>query len=566
MPRARSAFVERLTHRLLMLCREAELSPKTTEACERVFRDLVVPWSRVEAFAEDPSGGWESEISDDNTPIEFSVTLSPAGSEVRVLFEPQGDAPTLSAHREAALSMHEELARAHGADLSRFRLVRELFTPQDMQGPFALWSAVVFANDAAPSFKAYFNPQAQGPGQAVALVEEGLRRLGLPHAWHHLAATLARRGPHRDELKYFALDLSKSAQARVKVYVRHHDATPEDLQIAATAAPGSTRGEAEDFARAMGGGVRRFKDRATFTCAAFVSGDDDRPSATTQYVPVCAYALDDLEVEQRVSSYLSTQQMDSSPYRRLLAAFANRPLHAGVGMQSWVAFRRYRGVPRLTIYLGSEINRVFESGTVPAATRSHISFEAARAVLECAGQYPLEKHPLALKLARDSESRKLGWIVVSNTIALLRTTTELPGTSLKRWLDENAEIADELNEIEQASGQLFADAIAEFRASHDALEALAAEAAAEHAVRRFAEALPAILGLEQPPDPVGRSAGLAVTAARLAKLEGAGERGLPSIARGALGVHQRLWSALDRIAFLLATEEESAAATNALAV
>src|SRR6185369_7673289 len=98
-----------------------------------------------------------------------------------------------------------------------------------------------------------------------------------------------------------------SEQARVKVYVRHHDATPADLEYAASAAPGSNPGEAEEFARAMGGGARRFTDRATFTCAAFVGGNSDEPSATTQYVPVCAYARDDREVEERVSKYLLDQ-------------------------------------------------------------------------------------------------------------------------------------------------------------------------------------------------------------------------------------------------------------------
>jgi DMATS type aromatic prenyltransferase len=553
-PRHRSPLVDGLTGRLLQLCSATDLDAQTTDHAERIFRELVVPWSRVEAFSANPNGGWVSEISDDNTPIEFSVTLSPIGSEVRVLFEPQGDAPTLASHRQAALLMHEELARAHGADLSRFRQVQDLFVPQDMRGPFALWSAVVFANGREPSFKAYFNPQARGPGRAVMLVEEGLRRLGLRRAWRHLAATLARRGPHRDELKYFALDLSASEQARVKVYVRHHDATPEDLQIAATAAPGSNRGEAEDFARAMGGGARRFKERATFTCAAFVGGDDDRPSATTQYVPVCAYALDDLEVEQRVSSYLLAQQMDSAPYRRLLASFANRPLNAGVGMQSWVAFRRYRGVPRLTVYLGSETRRVFAPGAVPADTRDHISFDSVDEVLDCVAQYPLALHPLLHDLESRPDARALIWLAAINTIDLLETATEFPETSLTSWLAANRDVANGLSAPLQACTHLFMDALGEFRASPDRLEALAAEAAAEHVLHTFAHALNARLGnLEAANDGSRPSGGLVVAASRMAQLNAGGERGLPSVVRGALGIHRRLWSALDRLAEAAAT-------------
>jgi DMATS type aromatic prenyltransferase len=556
MPRARSVFVDRLTGRLLQLCAATELNAATTELAERVFRDLIVPWSRVEAFSEHPNGGWISEISDDNTPIEFSVTLSPAGSEVRVLFEPQGDGPTLAAHREAALSMHEELASQYGADLSRFRQVEDLFTPVGMHGPFALWSAVVFSNDKPASFKAYFNPQAQGPGSAVALVEEGLRRVGLPRAWRHLAATLARRGPHRDELKYFALDLSESSQARVKVYVRHHDATPEDLQIAATAAPGSTRGEAEDFARAMGGGARRFKDRATFTCAAFVGGDDDRPSATTQYVPVCAYALDDLEVEQRVGAYLTSQQMDATPYLRLLSSFANRPLNAGVGMQSWVAFRRYRGVPRLTVYLGSETRCVFAPGTVPAGTLEHISFESPQAVLACVARYPLERHPCVEIAGRLAGNGKLLWLLVNNTSELLTNTTGVECALFREWLEQRSSVARTLSDEELACRHLFAEAVTA-AGSSDPTGATAASLAALQAARSLASYVAAMLEEEDPdtsvrtidsalrPVPVSAS-----ESALLERLELSGEHALPAVVRGALNMHEQLWVALDRLADL----------------
>jgi Tryptophan dimethylallyltransferase len=555
MLRPTSTFVDRLAERLSKLCAATGLSTETARVADDVFRNLIVPWSRVEAFARDPNGTWLSEISDDNTPIELSVTLSPVSSEVRVLFEPQGDGQTLAGHRDAALRMHEQLERQYGADLSRFRLVQDLFTPPEMRGPFALWSAVVFADGRAPSFKAYFNPQAQGVGSAVALVEEGLRRLGLAHAWRHLAATLARRGPHRDELKYFALDLTASAQARVKVYVRHHEATPEDLEIAAAAAPDSTQREAGEFARAMGGGARRFKERATFTCAAFVGGNDDRPSATTQYVPVCAYAIDDLEVEQRVSSYLRAHDMDDAPYRRVLAGYANRPLDAGVGLQSWVAFRRYQGVPRLTVYLGTETRRVFPPGSVPAGTRNHMSFDSAKEVLSCVAQYGLSEHPLVVRLGGSVEQQAGLWLLVSNAYELLATTTEVSATRLKTWLADHTDIERNLRPEQRACQHLFADALRKFETSPDQLEATAALVAATSAAKNLAKTLAEFVEAEETSS-VGFSLeailkeGPEADAQRLSQLEAAGSVRLPSVVRGALGVHEKLWGALDQLANL----------------
>ncbi|MES1186015.1 MAG: tryptophan dimethylallyltransferase family protein [Myxococcales bacterium] len=553
--RVMSSFVEGLSRRLAGLCDATGLSAETAKTADDVLRDLIVPWSRVEAFARAPGSGWISEISDDNTPIEFSVTISPTGSEVRVLFEPQGEEQTLAGHRDAALRMHEQLARQYAADLSRFRLVSDLFTPSGMQGPFALWSAVVFANGKPPSFKSYFNPQAQGVGSAVALVEEALRRLGLPRAWRHLASTMARRGPHRDELKYFALDLSTSEQARVKVYVRHHEATPEDLEIAASAASDSTRGEAQDFARAMGGRALRFKERATFTCAAFVGGQDDRPSATTQYVPVCAYALDDLEVERRVASYLGSQGIDDAPYRRVLAAFANRPLDAGVGLQSWVAFRRYRGVPRLTVYLGTETRCVFPPGSVPAGTRDHMLFDSPSQILSCVAQYSLSEHPLLRALSRLSQRREVLWLLVSNASALLTNTTELSLANLNRWLSDNATLGTSLPVAYEPYRNLFTEALSLFEESPEAVDAIAGRSAAANAARALAKTLAEFLESEETSsiglslDSILREASAADTE-RLSRLDAAGVAALPAMVRGALAVHEKLWSALDRLSNL----------------
>ena len=315
MPLSSSSYVDRLTERLVRYATPRSWAHEPRPRPRPCCKIWLCPGAGLTGSQRDGQAPGSPRISDDNTPLEFSVTLAPSGSEVRVLFEPQGEEQTLASHREAALLIHEQLAEHYAAKLSRFRRVCDLFTPPDMQGPFALWSAVVFAKGRRPGFKAYFNPQAQGVGGAAALVEQGLRRLGLQNAWRSLGKTLARRGPHLDELKYFALDLSATDQARVKVYVRHHDSTPEDLEIAASAARDSTPGEAAQFARAMGGGTRLFKERATFTCAAFVGGQDERPSATTQYVPVCAYAADDLQVQQRVSSYLQAQKLRSRALR-----------------------------------------------------------------------------------------------------------------------------------------------------------------------------------------------------------------------------------------------------------
>jgi Tryptophan dimethylallyltransferase len=360
-------LVDYTAERLGSLCAAAGFGSEADDIV-RTVADLMRPWG--ERPLGQPSA-WISEISDDHTPVEFSVALSREDAEVRVLFEPQGAEPTLPAYRAAGLAFHERLEREFGADLRRFRLVQDLFLPENMQGRLAVWSSVVFSPGRAPSFKAYFNPQARGRAHAEALVEEALSRLGLAGAWSSLVKTPLRRGPRLDELKYFALDLTSAAHARVKIYVHHHDATPEDLEFACGAADGYLPGEALEFARAMRGGDGPMRERSPFTCSSFdgfAAKGDVRPASTTVYIPVCAYAHDDAAVRARVHDYLVAKDLGAPLYASIVDGFANRPLEAGVGMHSWVALRRSRAGVRVTLYFATEAQLIYSPGTVPAPT------------------------------------------------------------------------------------------------------------------------------------------------------------------------------------------------------
>lgn len=355
-------LVDYTAERLAALCRSAGFAAEC-ENITRTYRNLVHPWGDVPLGKPSP---WVSDISDDHTPVELSVAIADQRAEVRVLFEPQADVPTLRAFRAAGLDFHDRLEREYGADLTRFRLLQDLFLPETMAGPFAVWSSVVFAHGEAPTFKTYFNPQACGLRQAPALVAEALQRLGMPRAMSYLRETVLRRGPELDELKYFALDLSPAHQARVKVYARHHEATPEQLEAACSAARSYVRGEALEFAREMAGD-EVMRARAPFTCSAFTSESGDaRPASTTLYIPVCAYARDDAAVRQRVRAYMLQRDIDPGLYESIVDGYANRPLDAGVGMQAWFAIRRHHGQARFTVYLATESHRVHQPGTVPA--------------------------------------------------------------------------------------------------------------------------------------------------------------------------------------------------------
>ncbi len=404
------SLLDYTAERLRGLCEGAGYGAETERVVE-TFRRLVSPWAEVPAGYR---SAWRSDISDDHTPIEFSVTAGDGRTEVRALLEVQAEAPTLLAYRAAGLAFAERLEREFGADLGRFRLVEDLFLSPDMKGPFAVWFAVVFPLGGAPKFKAYLNPKAQGPELAEALVEQALRRLGFPEAWPELARTAVRRGPHLDELRYFSLDLEATPEARLKVYVQHHHATPEEFEQACSAARSYTPGEASAFARAMSGGVERLVARSPFTCSNFVADGLATPVTTTLYVPVCAYARDDAAVRDRVSAYLREHSEVASTYEALLQAFADRPLDAGVGMQSWVAFRRHQGLSRFTVYLGTESRWVHPPGAIPAATEDRAAFASAEEVVRCFERFSLRAHPLLQRLLHEPPNPEAVWLLIHN--------------------------------------------------------------------------------------------------------------------------------------------------------
>jgi len=103
--------------------------------------------------------------------------------------------------------------------------------------------------------------------------------------------------------------------------------------------------------------------RPVFTCLSFVEGSA-RPQIATVHFPVRPYAGHDGAVRERVLRYLHPEGV--ATYERAIAAFARRPLAAGVGMHSYVSLRINKGRKRLTVYLVSELFKTVRA-ELPAA-------------------------------------------------------------------------------------------------------------------------------------------------------------------------------------------------------
>ena len=399
---------------LRSLC-EALGSRRLHAPAARAFRALSSSWGEHVVGAAPP---FPSDVSDDHAPFEFSIALGGPTPELRVLFEVQGGPPSLESNQRAARAFTDDLGAEPGVDLSRYHAIEDLFLPPEPQGVFAVWHAVTLSVDAPPAYKVYLNPQARGPARAAEVIEEALSRLGYGRSWPHLSSVAGRRGPDADEIRYFALDLSGSREARVKVYFRHHRASTQDLELSFAAAASHVEGEVTDFCASIAG-PGPYLGRPVGSCFAFLGGQE-RPAKATLYMPTADHVEHEEEAVARASTWLAKQGLSARIYRAAVEAIARRPLASCDHVQSYVAFRRDVDGPRFTSYLSPKVYGV------TAQRRSPTPFDPPQRppATGIVGRYEerdITLHPMFRRLEREPVDMGKLWLVMANArVAITR--------------------------------------------------------------------------------------------------------------------------------------------------
>ncbi len=403
----RPTYVEAGIEKLTALCGAVGLADKTSQAIE-IFRALTASWGdrRVGELA-----GWESNVSDDGTPFEFSIAFTAERAELRVLVEAQGAEPNLQSNWEAGLQLNQYLADNYHASLDRFRQVEDLYAPHNPDAKFAIWHSACFYPDKEPEFKLYLNPQSRRSSLAAAVVEESLVRLGFTHAWPTLADTAAQRGPEQDEFVYFSLDLSTHARARVKVYIRHHDATVDDLEKALSAATNYVSGDATDFCHSHTQSVGAFNSKPLVSCFSFVDLNH-RPMDGTLYIPIGYYTSEDRAVVNYLRNYFNQNKLPLFLYTKAIDVFTNRALESGSGMHSHISFRRKNQQRWVSVYLNPEIH-----GFRPVLNIQQINNKQRPSIDSIAISYEknsISDHPFLQRLQREPANLSRLWLIFAN--------------------------------------------------------------------------------------------------------------------------------------------------------
>jgi DMATS type aromatic prenyltransferase len=356
---------------------------------------------------------YTSDVVDDHTPYELSVALGES-PELRMLVEPVDRDLSLRGRWRTALAAGEWLRDRHGIDLTRLEEVADLFEPRTEYGLLALWYAIVFRPGQPPDAKVYVDLRSRGTYNTARVLEEALARLGLSGAYAAIRTEAGARGI-LDELVYFSLDLNTREEARVKVYLRHHDATAADAERVLGSIGGLQPGDVREFCRTILGHEGPYRARPLVSCWSFTSAAT-RPTGATLYAPVAYYVRDDQEACQRISQWLEPQGHASAAYASYLAAYARRNLASGSGMHSYVSFKRDKGKPRTTVYLAPEAYKVFTPGMLaqrrvqpPGRPRQPESLVRHFELVE-----RIAEHPLFERLAREEPKVAPLWAILAN--------------------------------------------------------------------------------------------------------------------------------------------------------
>jgi DMATS type aromatic prenyltransferase len=423
-PPAASTLAELAAQQLAALAAVASIPTTELPRMEQILVELL-----GSSATRRPGGApaYLSDVVDDHTPYELSVTVGGSAPEVRLLVETAHDDSSLAGRWRAARAVGRWLRDAHGADLGRLDAVADLFEPRDERGLLALWHAIVFRAGAAPEVKVYLDLRARGREQAHGLLEEALARLGLAEVYPRLLREAGPRGRLLDELVYLSLDLAAHDHARVKVYFRHHHATAHDAERVIGRFGGVEPGEVRGFCNAILGGDGPYTTRPLVSCWTFSGGSD--PVGATIYAPIAYYVHDDDEARGRIHRWLAEQGMQADRYAAYLGAFARRPLAFGVGMHSYVSFKRDRGVAKATMYLAPEAHKSFPAGALAARPMARPA--RARSAEELVRWYETRErvadHPLFRRLAREACSIGPLWAILANNYVAV-------GDGFPRWL------------------------------------------------------------------------------------------------------------------------------------
>jgi DMATS type aromatic prenyltransferase len=291
--------------------------------------------------------------SNDGAPFEFSFAWTESGTEIRFGCEAATDHDSALRRQEAGADLTRRLAINAGVAIDRYLAVEDLFVTPVAPAPFSIGHVIAWRPDKEPTYKVYLNPSANGRERASATVLEAVERLGMADAWRSATDLISRQGKPGD-LAVFALDLTRSQDARVKIYLTLPAFAAAELEAMGQLSPLHRPGKITEALEIVYNGRYTMDRKPCMLCLSFTSAIDTLASMNF-YLPLDPNIPSDAEALPAVSSLMRHEGIDPTGYQRLVRALLPGGLKRS-HMQSWVSCKA-AGSPGVTVYIGPELYR-----------------------------------------------------------------------------------------------------------------------------------------------------------------------------------------------------------------
>ena len=310
-----------------------------------VFREM---WTAGGLRSPDEAPRW-SGVTDDSSPVEFSVQFRQGSHDLRMLFEPQGDPASAQTYWRSGVRMTRWLARRWKARVEPALAIESLFRPLAKARVHLAMGHAVDIQAERPMFKVYYNAMARGAGRSREIVGEALSRLGFEKTWTRFAPALGAQ----DRLELLALDLAEPA--RVKLYVRPLGADMQRLERLYSLSEDALAPDVGKIWRAIHGEAKPESMRPVFLTYQLVNPGALRPARTTLSVPLFPGVKSDGQARSRISRLMDGFGISSSAYRKCVTAMADGPLATEEGIHSYVALQRHGREAALVTYFNPRL-------------------------------------------------------------------------------------------------------------------------------------------------------------------------------------------------------------------
>lgn len=314
---------------------------------EKVLSVVAALTQSLENFPGSAGFSQKSDITDDGTPFEFSLSFKTHQQiGFRLLWEaqPVEHSPDPLLLWAAAERVNRIASRLPGVSLLEFEKIKSDFIPlPEAPARFSMWHALDFDANGDFLLKAYFNPEARSTPVDTTLA--ALEKLGLAPLAQSFRNFLSFRA--QDTVLYFSIDLTAAENRRAKVYIAHANTTTDELEKILCHLNQPEPGNIPDWIYQTCGNRGPFSQRPVITCLSSKPGV--QAVSSTLHFPIRCYVKRDAEAIAGLSHLLEPDPLKTLE-TTLTRDFAF-PLHQGLGAISYVSRKTSSEEKSTTVYL-----------------------------------------------------------------------------------------------------------------------------------------------------------------------------------------------------------------------